>query len=183
MLATKNQIIRSNLRLVVSIAKRHAGPSNLFELVSDGNMSLIRAVDKFDFSRGNKFSTYASWAIIKNFARSIPEEHRLRDRFRTGHAELFAAAKDDRSDQLEEESLQRRRAADVKKILQRLDDRERAIIIHRFGLRETEQPLTLKQVGARLGVTKERVRQLETRALGKLRQAVQEEKIDVPGWP
>ncbi|HEY5316091.1 MAG TPA: sigma factor, partial [Pirellulales bacterium] len=61
--ATKNQIIRSNLRLVVSIAKRHVGPvDNFFELVSDGNMSLIRAVEKFDFARGNKFSTYASWA-------------------------------------------------------------------------------------------------------------------------
>ena len=59
-LAVKNQIIRANLRLVVSIAKRHVGPSNnFFELVSDGNMTLIRAVEKFDFARGNKFSTYA----------------------------------------------------------------------------------------------------------------------------
>ena len=60
-LAVKNQIIRANLRLVVSIAKRHVGPTNnFFELVSDGNMSLIRAVEKFDYARGNKFSTYAS---------------------------------------------------------------------------------------------------------------------------
>ncbi len=59
-LAVKNQIIRANLRLVVSIAKKHVGRSdNFFELVSDGNMSLIRAVEKFDFARGNKFSTYA----------------------------------------------------------------------------------------------------------------------------
>ena len=72
--ATKNQIIRANLRLVVSIAKRYVGPAgDFFELVSDGNMSLIRAVEKFDFSRGNKFSTYASWAIMKNFARTIPD--------------------------------------------------------------------------------------------------------------
>ena len=62
--ATKNQIIRANLRLVVSIAKRYVGPArDFFELVSDGNMSLIRAAEKFDVSRGNKFSTYASWAI------------------------------------------------------------------------------------------------------------------------
>src|SRR5262249_14679004 len=74
-LAVKNQIIRANLRLVVSIAKKRVGTTNnFFELVSDGNMSLIRAVEKFDFARGFKFSTYASWAIMKNFARSIPEE-------------------------------------------------------------------------------------------------------------
>ena len=72
-LAVKNQIIRANLRLVVSITKRHVGPSNnFFELVSDGNMSLIRAVEKFDASRGFKFSTYATWAIMNNFIRSIP---------------------------------------------------------------------------------------------------------------
>ena len=72
-IATKNQIIRANLRLVVSIAKRYVGPTqDFFELVSDGNISLLRAVDKFDFSRGNKFSTYATWAIMKNFARTSP---------------------------------------------------------------------------------------------------------------
>jgi RNA polymerase sigma factor (sigma-70 family) len=108
--AVKNQIIRSNLRLVVSIAKRHVGPSdNFFELVSDGNMSLIRAVEKFDFSRGNKFSTYASWAIMKNFARTIPDELRRRDRFRSGLDEMFSAAEDRRSDQVEQESAQNQR--------------------------------------------------------------------------
>src|SRR5262249_61919925 len=79
-LAVKNQIIRANLRLVVSIAKKRVGPTNnFFELVSDGNMSLIRAVEKFDTSRGFKFSTYASWAIMKNFARTIREEKTRRD--------------------------------------------------------------------------------------------------------
>ena len=80
----KNRIVQSNLRLVVSIAKRHvASTDDFFSLVSDGNMSLIRAVEKFDYSRGNKFSTYASWAIMKNFARTIPTEFKHRDRFRT----------------------------------------------------------------------------------------------------
>ena len=103
-LAVKNQIIRANLRLVVSIAKRHVGPSNnFFELVSDGNMSLIRAVEKFDYARGNKFSTYASWAIMKNFARTIPEENYRRDRFVTGHEEMFEAAADNRTDEHEYE--------------------------------------------------------------------------------
>ena len=89
--STKNQIIRANLRLVVSIAKRYVGPAeDFFELVSDGNMSLMRAVEKFDVGRGYKFSTYASWAIMKNFARTIPDVLRHRDRFSTSHAECSA---------------------------------------------------------------------------------------------
>ncbi len=180
--ATKNEIISANLRLVVSIAKRHVGPmENFFELVSDGNISLIRAVEKFDFARGNKFSTYASWAIMKNFARTIPDEYRFRDRFRTSHAEMFATAEDARTDQLEQESAQIQREAQVEKILERLDEREQKIIISRFGLNRGREPRTLKEVGAELGVTKERIRQIEARALSKLRKAVQEEKIEVPG--
>ena len=105
--ATKNEIARANLRLVVSIAKRHVTPDqNFFELVSDGNMSLLRAIEKFDFARGNKFSTYASWAIMKNFARTIPGEFKHRDRFRTSQDELFAATQEHRGNPLVEEGQQ-----------------------------------------------------------------------------
>jgi RNA polymerase sigma factor (sigma-70 family) len=180
--AMKNQIVRANLRLVVSIAKRHVGQGdNFFELVSDGNMSLMRAVEKFDFARGNKFSTYASWAIMKNFARTIPDEHRHRDRFRTSHSEMFYSTEERRTDQYEQESAQSQREVQIGKILERLDEREQKIIINRFGLDHGHEPQTLKEVGAEMGVTKERVRQLEARALNKLRIAAQEEKIDVPG--
>lgn len=180
--AVKNQIVRANLRLVVSIAKRHVGPAdNFFELVSDGNMSLIRAAEKFDYARGNKFSTYASWAIMKNFARTIPDEHRRRDRFRTSQLETFATTQDQRSDQYEQESAQTQRQSQVEKILGRLDERERKIIISRFGLDHSHEPLTLKEVGIENGVTKERIRQIEARALSKLREAAHEERIDVPG--
>jgi len=179
--ATKNQIIRANLRLVVSIAKRHVGPGlNFFELVSDGNVSLMRAAEKFDFARGNKFSTYATWAIMKNYARTIPDNHRYRDRFRTSQAERFTTAEDERADQVEQEHAQVQREAQVQKILDRLDDREQNIIVRRFGLRRGQEPLTLKQVGAELGVTKERIRQIEARALDKLRKAAVEDKIDIP---
>ncbi len=176
---TKNDIIQANLRLVVSIAKRHLGQTeNFFELVSDGNMSLIRAVDKFDFARGNKFSTYASWAVMKNYARTIPDEHRHRDRFRTSPDEVFYAKEDERTKELEEEVAQIDRERQVRRILTCLDDRERRIVEDRFGIGQERDSLTLREVGARIGVTKERVRQIEARALGKLRKAAKEERIE-----
>jgi RNA polymerase primary sigma factor/RNA polymerase sigma factor len=178
---TKNHIVQANLRLVVSIAKRHVTPTNdFFSLVSDGNISLLRAVEKFDYSRGNKFSTYASWAVMKNFARSIPDEFKHRDRFRTSLDEMFMAQPDDRSDQYEQEQAQRLREEQIRKILGRLDEREQKIIISRFGLDYQKEPLTLKEVGDNLGVTKERVRQLEARALNKLREEAERERLEVP---
>ncbi len=168
-LDVKNRIIRSNLRLVVSIAKRRVSPqTNLFELVSDGNMSLIRAVEKFDYSRGFKFSTYASWAIMKNYARSIPEEAVRQDRFVTGYDEIFETAADRRADPYHEETSMREIKKLLYEILDRLDEREQRVIIARFGLGQEGTPRTLEQVGRELGVTKERVRQLESRALRKL---------------
>ena len=178
----KNEIIRANLRLVVSIAKRRVGPTEeFFDLVSDGNMSLIRAVEKFDFARGNKFSTYATWAIVKNFARSIPKEHRHRERFHTSQDDLFGAVEDSRTDPYAEDFAQAQRESQIAKILGHLDQREQQVIAHRFGLGRDQEPLTLKEVGSLMGVTKERVRQLEGRALDKLRQAARAEKIDIPG--
>ncbi|MCA9183016.1 MAG: sigma-70 family RNA polymerase sigma factor [Planctomycetales bacterium] len=177
----KNRIVQANLRLVVSIAKRHMKSSDdFFSLVSDGNMSLFRAVEKFDYSRGNKFSTYASWAIMKNFARSIPDEFKHKDRFRTTGEELFMAHEDSRSDHFAAEIAQKTREKQINRILHRLDQREQQIIIRRFGLDHKQEPLTLKEVGAEMGVTKERIRQLEARALSKLREAASFEKIEVP---
>jgi RNA polymerase primary sigma factor/RNA polymerase sigma factor len=179
--ALKNMIVQANLRLVVSIAKRHmAANEDFFSLVSDGNVSLMRAIEKFDYSRGNKFSTYASWAIMKNFARTIPYEHRQLDRFRTSLDELFSGQQDRRSNKMLLESAQLQRELQVGSILSRLDDREQKIIISRFGLDHSREPQTLKEVGVEIGVTKERVRQIEARALSKLRQAARDVSIDLP---
>ena len=178
----KNFLIRSNLRLVVSIAKRHIRPNaNFFEMVSDGNMSLIRAIEKFDYTKGNKFSTYATWAIMKNFSRSIPQEHTVLDRFRTGHDEVFARSTDRRTNQFQQELINHRQREMIDGILSGLDAREKDIIVHRFGLERGVEPETLEQVGNRLGVTKERIRQLESRALKKLRKVAHDEKLDIPG--
>jgi RNA polymerase primary sigma factor len=179
--AVKNDIVRANLRLVVSIAKRYAsGPGHLFELISDGNMSLIRAAEKFDFARGFRFSTYATWAIMKNFARTIPNELRQQTRFRTGGEERLLGIEDIRPDSTRRESAQTERQMEISRILQHLDERERQIIQHRFGLDRNHDPMTLKEVGRVMGVTKERIRQLEARAMAKLRNAVGEEKVEAP---
>lgn len=177
----KNEIVQANLRLVVSIAKRHVGGNDdFFGLISDGNMSLIRAVEKFDYARGNKFSTYASWAIMKNFARSIPDEYKHKDRFRTTGEEVLLSREDERADQFAMELAQQQRQSQITNMLNRLDEREQQIIIRRFGLDHRQEPLTLKEVGEAMGVTKERIRQLEARALSKLLEAAKTEHIELP---
>ena len=178
----KNFLIRSNLRLVVSIAKRHMSPSaNFFEMVSDGNMSLFRAVEKFDYSRGNKFSTYATWAIMKNYARSIPADYTRHDRFRTGTDEMFDYTTDDRRNPYEDQRTNQQQHTAIMSILEQLEERERKIIIQRYGLDDGTEPLTLEQVGQRHGVTKERIRQIETRALQKIRKIASDEHLEIPG--
>lgn len=179
--AIKERLINCNMRLVISIAKKHAAQTdNFFELQSDGNMSLMRAVEKFDYSRGNKFSTYASWAIMKNFARSIPDEKHRRERYLTGHEELFEVAPDTRSNEQECVSTQEQAAVRVNRLLEYLEPREREIIRMRAGLDNHSENMTLEEIGKQLGITKERVRQLNVRIMAKLRSIARDQKVDLP---
>jgi RNA polymerase primary sigma factor len=173
--AIRNRIIRSYLRLVIFIVKRRTEPGqDFFDLVSEGNVTLIRASERFDFARGARFSTYATWAIINDFARRTPRDRRRRDRFVTGREGLLQTLTDhrDRADAIDREQTR----STIRKLLGSLDDREQTIIDRRFGLAGERQ--TLEQVGRELGISKERVRQLETRALDKLRTLARVQKLD-----
>lgn len=169
----KNDILRANLRLVVSIARRHVGRSPcFFEIVSDGNLSLMRAVEKFDYSRGFKFSTYASWAIMRNYARTIPEQMYQTAKMVTGVDDALntAPAQNEAARNTVLEAAQQL----VQKGLQLLSGRERDVIVWHYGLQQDAAPMTLDQIGKIFGVTKERVRQIERKAFGKLRAALGE---------
>ncbi len=175
----RNEIIRANLRLVVAMTKRYARSNQpLFELVSDGNISLIRAVEKFDYARGTRFSTYATCAIIRNFAQSTACEFRDRARFRNTGDEVFQSVTDWRIDPQAEEAAQSQREVEVAGLLEVLDARERKIIRWYYGLNFPRKPMTLKDLGSEMGISKERIRQLIARAIVKLRRAAMEQGLD-----
>jgi RNA polymerase primary sigma factor len=177
--AIKNQIVRANLRLVVAVAKRHLGPhDDLFERVSDGNYALMRAVERFDYSRGNKFSTYATWTFRNQFAREIRDKDPCHPRFSPGSEDVFEFATDRRSDEHELLDMQEQREEAVARLLARLNVRERRVIVGRYGIGGA-QAHTLTKLGKELGITKERVRQIELVAHDKLRWLAGTEELDL----
>ena len=179
----KNQLLQSSLRVAVHVARQHMRPSggggkggaDVLELVSDANIWLMRAVDRFDFSRGVKFSTYASYALMKNFARDRSERIGKRDEHLvTGQEEILGqiGTLEDVPDQLDALAAQ----SDLLSVMDELPPRERELIRAHFGLDETHSPMSLAQLGEKLGITKSRVRQIETRALRKLRRLMEEKR-------
>lgn len=183
--AIREQLIHFNLRLVASIARRHAGPLVTFgDLMSAGTVVLMRAVETFDFSRGNKFSTYLTWALTKEFARRVPEENYRLATFITGEERLLDAP-DGRVSQegAEGEALAHLKHL-VSKALVALNTLEREVIRARFGLAEPAGagPKTLEEIGAGLGLTGERIRQIQKGALEKLRLTLGQDGVEaIPG--
>ncbi|HWB21147.1 MAG TPA: sigma-70 family RNA polymerase sigma factor [Phycisphaerales bacterium] len=177
----RDQIAETNLALVLAMAKRtRMSDVDFADLVSEGNMALLRSVDKFDCGRGFKFSTYACRAILKAFSRQGMKLSKYRQRFPT---EFDASM--EKSDHLE--TLRRTHeletAKELKHIVQGneadLSDVEQTVIHHRFrldGMHDGPQ-LTLEQVGAIIGVTKERVRQIQNKALEKIRTCLDEKML------
>ncbi len=177
--ACRDVLISCNQRLVYSQAKQKLAPgASIDDLVSDGNMSLMRAVEKFDYSRGNKFSTYATWAIMKNFARSIPDAMTHKQRYMTGHDELFEAKADVRTDEQEVLAAADAARTRVHSLLEHLDARTREVIRMRTGLDGSEE-MTREQIGQHFGNTKERVRQINVRGMKQLREWAAKDNVDV----
>jgi RNA polymerase primary sigma factor len=176
----RDLLISCNQRLVYAQAKQRLAPGDsIDDLWSDGNMSLMRAVEKFDYARGNKFSTYATWAIMKNFARSIPDAKTHRQRYMTGYDELFEAKADVRTDEQEVLAAADAAKARVTRLLDHLDARTRDVIRMRTGIDGSEE-MTLEQIGQHFGITKERVRQINVRGMKQLREWAAKENADLP---
>lgn len=175
----RDRLIQCNTRLVANIAKKHSNAfDNLPELMSDGTISLMRAVEKFDYARGNKFSTYATWAIMKNFARSIPDEKHHRERYITGHEEVFESRADVRTDEQEIVAQADLARARVNTLLDGLDPRTREVLRMRNGL-DGHAEMTLEQIGQHFGITKERVRQINVRGMKQLRERAQQARVEL----
>lgn len=175
----REYLTRTNLALVLAMAKRtRLGDLDFAEVVSEGNMALLRAVDKFNVDRGFKFSTYACRAILKAFSRAAQKHTRHRQHFPVEFDPQLERSDwvDKRRDVVEQDLTD-----ELKQIVDRnladLSSIEQTVLQRRFNWQQKEEsPMTLEEVGRIIGVTKERVRQIQNKALLKIRN-VMEDKV------
>ncbi len=165
----RDLIVRANVRLVISIVKKFVNPQCGFDdLLSDGIMALIRSVDKFDYQLGFRFSTYATQVVRRNSYRFVMD--RQEERHKTTNSfsdQCLDVPIDQRSSSMSEQRWHTLRSS-LRGYLDLLDKREKLIIRARFSLGSHRRVQTLQKLANRLGISKERVRQLEKRALEKL---------------
>ncbi len=177
-LALRTGIVNSSFPLVLAMAKHSRFASmDMNEMISEGNMALLRSIDKFDLTKGYRFSSYACRSILKAYSRVAHRIGRYRSQFPTEYEESL-----ERSDQVEtaREAQHQDFLDELDAVLRsnaaHLNDVERRVIMERFAVhhdrRQTPEPKTLGEVGEMIGLTKERVRQIQNRALEKLRIAM-----------
>jgi len=172
-------LVRANLALVLAMAKRTRIPNVEFgEVVSEGNVALLRSVEKFDVSRGFKFSTYACRAILKSFNRLATKTGRYRQRFPTEYDPDM-----ERSDwDVNRHEVEKRDSVEaVREVLSEnracLSEVERTVVMERFAISSRQKRKTLAEVGKMVGLTNERVRQIQKQALRKIRAALVEDFV------
>ena len=178
-MVARASLVRANMALVLSMAKRTRIPNVEFsELVSEGNMALLRSVEKFDVARGFKFSTYACRAILKSFNRLATKTGRYRQHFPTEFdPELERSDYDVHKHEIQwDDSLDALREILVRNRA-RLSEVERTIVLERFAITTRGKGRTLAEVGKIVGLTNERVRQIQNLALDKIREAMNEDYL------
>ena len=169
-LETRNRLIEANMRLVIAVVKKFVTPQHSFDdLLSEGAATMMHAVDKFDYDRGYRFSTYSYRAISRNVCRMLND--RRKESLLEASAESLDALPDERLS-AESRSLSLQQWSELRgrmqRMLEQLDPREQMIVEGRFALGDETKIKTFQSLANELGISKERVRQLQERAIGKL---------------